>query len=240
MRTFLTSLANLEISYLEENCHVPNGVVSYEEGGHLIQEGADNVDINTEAIDGKNTFHSMARAIFQLQENTTNTKLSCVKVVRGHTRSLNLDDAKTVFLLESQNSVMDHRVVKKCKNEVITLSLIKKLKILELTWVFLRQLARQNALHIPTVVQFKKQIVPFWTGVYERFSKSCSEYTFVAYAPVIDAKSNDMATVYNAMKQCSNMAKKVGQPFSVQMFDQQLYAIAQQVNGQCQMSLARM
>lgn len=132
MRTFLTSLANLEISYLEENCHVPNGVVSYEEGGHLIQEGADNVDINTETIDGKNTFHSMARAIFQLQENTTNTKLSCVKVVRGHTRSLNLDDAKTVFLLESQNSVMDHRVVKKCKNEVITLSLIKKTKDLRI------------------------------------------------------------------------------------------------------------
>lgn len=38
-----------------------------------------------------------------------------------------------------------------------------------------------------------------------------------------------MATVYTAMKQCSNMAKEVGQPFSVQTLDQQLYAIAQQV-----------
>lgn len=38
-----------------------------------------------------------------------------------------------------------------------------------------------------------------------------------------------MATVYTAMKQCSNIAKKVVQPFSVHTFDQQLYAIAQQV-----------
>lgn len=61
-------------------------------GGELIQEGADNVGINTKTIDGKNIFHSMARAIFQLQENAT--KLLCVKVVRGYTRSLNLDEAK--------------------------------------------------------------------------------------------------------------------------------------------------
>jgi hypothetical protein len=33
----------------------------------LIQEGADNVDINTETIDGKDTFHSMARAVFQVK-----------------------------------------------------------------------------------------------------------------------------------------------------------------------------
>ena len=29
------------------------------------KEGADNIDINTEKIDGKDTFHSMARAVFQ-------------------------------------------------------------------------------------------------------------------------------------------------------------------------------
>jgi hypothetical protein len=34
------------------------------QGGGLIQEGADNIDINTETVDGKNTFHSMARAVF--------------------------------------------------------------------------------------------------------------------------------------------------------------------------------
>jgi hypothetical protein len=35
-------------------------------GGDFIQEGADNIDLNTETIDGKNTMHSMARAVFQV------------------------------------------------------------------------------------------------------------------------------------------------------------------------------
>lgn len=88
----------------------------------------------------------------------------------------------------------------------------------------------QNALHIPRAVQFNEQIVPFWTGFYKHFSESCSEHRFVAYPLAIDAKPNDMATVFTAMmKQCSNMAKKVGQPFSVQTFDRPLYATAQQV-----------
>lgn len=39
-----------------------------QKGEQLIKEGAGNVDINMETIDGKNTFHYMARAIFQLQE----------------------------------------------------------------------------------------------------------------------------------------------------------------------------
>ena len=37
------------------------------QGGGLIQEGADNIDINTETVDGKNTFHSMAMAVFQIR-----------------------------------------------------------------------------------------------------------------------------------------------------------------------------
>ena len=38
-------------------------------GGGFIQEGSDNVDLNTETIDGKTTFHSMARTIFQVISN---------------------------------------------------------------------------------------------------------------------------------------------------------------------------
>jgi hypothetical protein len=32
---------------------------------YAYKEGADNIDINTETIDGKDTFHSMAMAVFQ-------------------------------------------------------------------------------------------------------------------------------------------------------------------------------
>jgi hypothetical protein len=38
-------------------------------GGDFIKEGADNIDLNTETIDGKNTMHSMARAVFQVVQD---------------------------------------------------------------------------------------------------------------------------------------------------------------------------
>ena len=40
--------------------HVPDGIIPIREGVGLIQEGADKIDINTETIDGSNTFISMA------------------------------------------------------------------------------------------------------------------------------------------------------------------------------------
>ena len=54
---------------------------------------------------------------------------------------------------------------------------------------------------------------------------------FVAYPPIVDAKPTDIATVYTTMKKCVDMCNKAGQTYSIQTFDQQLYAIAQQVSG---------
>ncbi len=38
--------------------------VNVQSGGGLIREGADNVDINIETMDGKTTFHSLAKVVF--------------------------------------------------------------------------------------------------------------------------------------------------------------------------------
>ncbi len=59
-----------EIDKIKEGVYIPNGVTSIpvSSGGKLVHEGDDNVDINTETIDGKNTFHSMARVVFQQQK----------------------------------------------------------------------------------------------------------------------------------------------------------------------------
>ena len=64
MRQFLTSAANHEIAKTEVSC-IPYGISPKTLGGDFIQEGVDNTDLNTETIDGKNTMHSMARAIFR-------------------------------------------------------------------------------------------------------------------------------------------------------------------------------
>jgi hypothetical protein len=58
----------------------------------LIQEGADNADINTETIDGKDTFHSMARAVFQVKSAPPSSEdLNDARIKRNQERSLPLN-----------------------------------------------------------------------------------------------------------------------------------------------------
>ena len=61
----MTSAAETEIETLQDSLYIPNGIVACADGGHLIHEGEDNIAINAETIDGKNTFHSMAKVVFQ-------------------------------------------------------------------------------------------------------------------------------------------------------------------------------
>jgi hypothetical protein len=44
---------------IKEDVYVPDGIVPVCQGGCLIQEGADNIDIITETIDGKGSLSSM-------------------------------------------------------------------------------------------------------------------------------------------------------------------------------------
>ena len=65
----------------------------------LIQEGADNVDINAETIDGKDTFHSMARAVFQVKSAPPSSEaLNDARIQRNQERSLPLTE-KTFALI---------------------------------------------------------------------------------------------------------------------------------------------
>lgn len=76
---------------------------------------------------------------------------------------------------------------------------------------------------------FDCQYIPFWTGYNSSTSDYRPEFSVVSYAPIVDAKPNDIATVYTTMKRCSDMINGLGQRNSIQTFDQQLYAIAKQV-----------
>jgi hypothetical protein len=60
LRRFLTSVANHEIEHINGDRYIPSGIHPIAKGGHLIQEGSDNIDINAATVDGKNTFHSLA------------------------------------------------------------------------------------------------------------------------------------------------------------------------------------
>ncbi len=55
-----TSVALQETERIADGVYLPSGIISREDGGGLIIVGDDNVHINTETIDGKETFLSLA------------------------------------------------------------------------------------------------------------------------------------------------------------------------------------
>jgi hypothetical protein len=66
VRHYLTSVANHEINKIEQGYIFLVESFQPMARPNLIQEGTENVDINAETIDGKDTFHAMARAVFQV------------------------------------------------------------------------------------------------------------------------------------------------------------------------------
>ena len=56
----------MRLDKIKDGVYYPAGIRKLSEGGKMIQEGVDNIDINTNTIDGKDTFHSFARVCFQL------------------------------------------------------------------------------------------------------------------------------------------------------------------------------
>ena len=91
LRSFLTSVANHEIEHINGDRYIPSGIRPIAEGGHLIQEGSYNIDINAETVDRKNTFHSLARAVFQ-SKSVDDLAVCAERIKRGRDRSLPIDD----------------------------------------------------------------------------------------------------------------------------------------------------
>lgn len=89
---FLTSAV---ISQQEKatECFIPSGIIEKSKNGLLIYEGDDNVDINTKTTAGKNTYHKMARTLFQDRrvESTTMNVLTHIK--RKNVKTLAMNDS---------------------------------------------------------------------------------------------------------------------------------------------------
>lgn len=92
IRRYLTTIAHHEIEKITGGVYVLDGVIPIQEGGGLIQEGADSIDINTKTIDGKDTFHSMARAVFQICHYSVEPTTNNTKIRRSHERSVQMTD----------------------------------------------------------------------------------------------------------------------------------------------------
>ena len=89
-RAFQTVVAEEQMCRAKDGVYVPPEIIPKTEGGTLKQEGDDNVDINVETVDGKNTYHSMARVLFQ--EQPLGHSSSDNQLKRSTRRSLQCED----------------------------------------------------------------------------------------------------------------------------------------------------
>lgn len=236
LRRFITALGKDELNRIQNDVYVPNGLIDRQHGGLLIQEGADNIDINCETIDGKGTFHSMARVVFQdqiVQEDRPIVQTNKIKI--GQDKSLAIDPDNALALsaikyfprpqLRSQPPRSPD--AKEIINALATGS--AWLEVTDLCWVIVRMVSRDKLPLSDNIEQTGPQCIPFWTGFNASLADRRDSCTIATYAPIIDAKPADLSTLYTTMTKCADMTRQLGQPNAVQTMDLQLYALAQQV-----------
>jgi len=183
VRRYITSIAQHEISKIQDDVYVPDGITPLSEGGCLIQEGADNIDLNTETIDGKNTFHSMARAVFQTSNSSVESCLRQLRVQRCPDRSLEItESASRLSSCLPFQKPKERCVPKRVPNAAVKIldCAGKVANESDILWVLLRCLSRG----IPPTIQFQLQTdqhIPFWTGYNSILSDLKPEFTVVSY-----------------------------------------------------------
>jgi hypothetical protein len=161
----------------------------------------------------------------------SNQPADLIKIKRGQEKCISINEDTTAMMaclpfkkpkeifgpLRYDDPYSNISVYSKTKNEVT-----------DMIWVLLRSLTRPMV-EVPVKAIVLEQVVPFWTGFNKILSDRQPDHVVVAYPPIIDAKPADMATVYTTMCKCMQTSPAVTQGCSVQTFDQQLHAIAQQV-----------
>jgi hypothetical protein len=96
VRHYLTSVADHEIKKIKQGSYLPHGIISTNGETNLIQEGANNVDITTGTIGGKDPSHSMARAVFQVKSSSDRPTVGPIK--RSSDRSLHITEASSKII----------------------------------------------------------------------------------------------------------------------------------------------
>ena len=81
----------------------------------------------------------------------------------------------------------------------------------DMSQIFLRMLPK-NVFKLPDNLEcLSNQTIPFWTGFNHKLTSTKQSFTAVSFAPVIDSKPADMASMCTTMKRCQEMTASLGQ-----------------------------
>ncbi len=225
-RQFDTSLALDVVSKINNGVFVPDGMVAH---GGLLQEGDDNVDLNIETVDGKNTLHEMARVMYQNKStDALPSKPQRIKATQEKSLKLSDDVLKSLTQIIPYNKPAQRPEPPRKANAADILASLDTTAetFTDQTWVLLRMLPRSM---LPYIAGFQEQRIPFWTGYHKLLHEDKQTKTTIGYKPVLNGAPTNPATVYTTMKHAKQTSQALHQSHAVQTFDMQLYIIAQQI-----------
>ena len=159
----------------------------------------------------------MARAVFQVQSSSDRPTVGPIK--RSSDRSLHITEASSKIIACLPFKKFQERVEPvRCADAYaqILSCQVNKAETPNSAWILLEFFHGR----LSNFLSQDQHIIPFWTSYFGVTSKSSPSSKEVTYPPIVDAKPNDMTTVYTIMKRCVEMCTKAGQQHSIQIFDQ--------------------
>lgn len=202
---------------------IPPNIVSCDEATKLFESAevpfvpvlhvtADNIDLLTETIDGKNTFHATQMVVFQRGGKSSDESLNTLRIEKGSSSCLQIPEILN-FLPENQLLEEEPKF-----NEPVKLDWyddcdsceVKKARIKDFTFIASRQ-DKPDA---------QKE---GWTQFNKSISSNNLPLTASGFMPLILNPAHEFNTLVTVVTRCIALADKLNYPYVVLTADQQLH-----------------
>ena len=216
-----TSIASSILNKYEDNgyIYIPNEIYSYEKGG-LIICSADNIDVLEETLDGKNTFHATQMVIWQRkpamftkEEDVNSGKIGRPKALKAELCKKLHELDKDVTSRSRPEPNLEFNVAPEKWFDETLMKHSAKAKFKDLAWVLLRS----------------EENVPSWGQFNEVTSKVDPPLTTAGMLPILQAPADNDDTMTTVINRFQKITEKLGQTYTVLVFDQPLYSRAKEI-----------
>jgi hypothetical protein len=216
VRRIDTSIATEILETFKANGYVfiPRGIVPYT-AGRLIIGSLDNIDVQEETIDGKNTFHSTQLVCWQRGPaggTPMNSKIGREKALKKDQleRLHQLDRAK-VYAGNRPTPVFANDSMATVEEMTRQSGEAKKSHAMNLIWVLSRYESSNHQ-------------VPSWTAFNETCSTNDPPVTTIGVLPILQAHADQNDTVVTVINRFRKMNHSLGQKYTIIAGDQPLYS----------------
>ena len=226
-----TSIAQSQLEKAMEDgtAVVPSNI----SGGTFVQAAADNIDLNEETLNGKQTTHATSLVLYQRQH------ILPLAGTFGQTRMCNQSRRRSIGPVALPTNTRDYinsrprpnpeslrgNISTQCFSKVC--QDVSHARSLDAAWMLCR-LCPKKLFRI-TLDPKCNQTVPSWTAFNATLSSVDPATTSIGYCQLLPDSPTQYNTVYTVMKTVQQMTCKLGQQTAVITFDEAIYCKAKEI-----------